>query len=1252
MEQTYAQTVYVKGKGYSLKYTLAPDERYYICEGFDEKPKSFVSVEIGSKINELDVIIGARAFQNQYLIKWLYLGTNIITIEEGAFANCGYISEIHYYTPSMSDIDINRDDGELEIFYNGLASYAELYVYNNVTRLPGQLFASTGGNNASLSKIVFKANSECADIGNRCFLGNRNLIEIEIEGNNEYFDCLPKSIENLHAHCFRKTGLRTISVEEGSSLKVINASSFRESELNEVDLKYATNLTDIGTGVFADCSKLQSVSLGAGDITFQMGNSDDPNFPDVAPHPFYNTPQLTNISIYLASQSSILNKFADNQSDAPWGANPYTFIKLYIKDELKFWKVCGDPDIEHVTFNSKTYITSLPKKDILIIPSHTCRYYKEYPIVGFKESLLETNDLAGLVYVHTYQENTKIKKAISAQAITTTLYIPNSVETFSNILKEKAQLLIINLPDSYTNIESEMAQDCTKLITVNLSKQTKTIGARAFYNCQNITTFSVPDTLESIGEEAFYNNSVNKLDLSKTKITDIDVGTFKKCKKLQSIELPENTLTKICAQAFKECESLESIDFPQSLTTIGEETFYGCVSIQKIQFKDSIETIGARAFYNCQNITTFFVPNKVTVINQQLLEGCIQLQNIELHENIISISKEAFKDCKILKSAWIRKSTDFVGKSVFENCNNIILYCEAEKKPEQWSEDWNISNRPVYWDVSAFGEEQGFNWIQSKNKKHIASYTGNEVEIWIPEQIDEVEVIGIHEKAFQNNTTIQNVIIPNSILQIGDYAFANCVALKKLWIGDRIITVNNTIFQDCTNLETICLGQRIIDFPINYDLANYEKLREIMVHQDNESYSSKRGLLYNKDGNELLVYPQAKEETEFKLPPGLVSIKPQVAKNARFLNALYIPASVTQIGEGAFSNESLKYVYLYGEASFGEAPEVSRYILRNREAENQVNIERLSEQLIVSQKLGDTDFLGFTFNGTHSLYDLGVIRTINSRINDTISPQITDKTATDDAQDGDLYFGTVNKIKTFTIDFAFDNLSEVSLRRLRTFCAYKQESDLIFDECPYKAYTAKITGTPTLKYLAFDDVGSGTLKRIYKGEGSIQFTCYYPYAHTLNSSTKRYVKNLMLDGNSEDEKDYYFVGQNLDYFLDASYPTKDQWAASSQLTTNTGTHTGENPGQLPAPFVLSRLGKVDKNSVFKVGNFQIKVLEDCYHLEWNSKLGIVSGCKTETGVRQLIAYSGNSYGTIPVGGIQSDDITLNGATLHYDYWYY
>jgi hypothetical protein len=57
----------------------------------------------------------------------------------------------------------------------------------------------------------------------------------------------------------------------------------------------------------------------------------------------------------------------------------------------------------------------------------------------------------------------------------------------------------------------------------------------------------------------------------------------------------------------------------------------------------------------------------------------------------------------------------------------------------------------------------------------------------------------------------------------------------------------------------------------------------------------------------------------------------------------------------------------------------------------------------------------------------------------------------------------------------------------------REVGDLWFAEAPYRVYSAKVTGQPKLSVIPFPDPTWG---RIYKGEGTIEFTCYYPYAHT------------------------------------------------------------------------------------------------------------------------------------------------------------
>ena len=137
------------------------------------------------------------------------------------------------------------------------------------------------------------------------------------------------------------------------------------------------------------------------------------------------------------------------------------------------------------------------------------------------------------------------------------------------------------------------------------------------------------------------------------------------------------------------------------------------------------------------------------------------------------------------------------------------------------------------------------------------------------------------------------------------------------------------------------------------------------------------------------------------------------------------------------------------------------------------------------------DYMGFTYNNTHSS-TLGIVRTSDgSRFNENLLPTIQDKTVPVPGGDGMYFFGSYYTQRQFSVSFAFDSLTEEQIGEVRRVFGDKQIHDLIFDEIPYKVYSAKVTGTATLKYIPFAE---SSTNRLYKGEGTIQFTCYQPYA--------------------------------------------------------------------------------------------------------------------------------------------------------------
>lgn len=138
------------------------------------------------------------------------------------------------------------------------------------------------------------------------------------------------------------------------------------------------------------------------------------------------------------------------------------------------------------------------------------------------------------------------------------------------------------------------------------------------------------------------------------------------------------------------------------------------------------------------------------------------------------------------------------------------------------------------------------------------------------------------------------------------------------------------------------------------------------------------------------------------------------------------------------------------------------------------------------------DFISFSFNNIDSS-ELGIIRTSSGdRYNIDLSPELEDKVIQIPGGDGSYYFGSNYSQKEWEIPIAFDSLTEKEFRRLNSFFNDKKIHDLIFYECPYKVYKARISDTPQLEYICFDWKG----ERIYKGEGVISFVCYNPFAYS------------------------------------------------------------------------------------------------------------------------------------------------------------
>ena len=171
------------------------------------------------------------------------------------------------------------------------------------------------------------------------------------------------------------------------------------------------------------------------------------------------------------------------------------------------------------------------------------------------------------------------------------------------------------------------------------------------------------------------------------------------------------------------------------------------------------------------------------------------------------------------------------------------------------------------------------------------------------------------------------------------------------------------------------------------------------------------------------------------------------------------------------------------------------------------------------------DFTGFTFNGVHCS-KFGLVRVSNGdRYEDDLVPDHSNEADDVPGGVGQYYWGEQIKEKKFSVDIAYDSVTENDKRAIKRWLHPDDKlHELIFDEKPYVKYFVKCTKNVTAKELCFNEDG----RRIYKGEFDIEFTAFMPYG----IERWRYLPNDTFVPNSVHE---------------AEYGNIMEWAESSQL---------------------------------------------------------------------------------------------------------
>ena len=171
--------------------------------------------------------------------------------------------------------------------------------------------------------------------------------------------------------------------------------------------------------------------------------------------------------------------------------------------------------------------------------------------------------------------------------------------------------------------------------------------------------------------------------------------------------------------------------------------------------------------------------------------------------------------------------------------------------------------------VNASEVEHGdYNYqVKSDGSVEITKYTGEGGNVTIPNVIKGKKVTSIGNYAFKyciGRYAVVTVSIPNSVKSIGEGAFLGCDKLTGITIPNSVVSIGGNAFYGCSSLTNITIPNSVK----NMTLAFYgcSNLTDINVGSKNKNYTSKDGVLFNKNITELIQYPRGNTRKSYTIP--------------------------------------------------------------------------------------------------------------------------------------------------------------------------------------------------------------------------------------------------------------------------------------------------------------------------------------------------------------------------------------------------
>ena len=185
--------------------------------------------------------------------------------------------------------------------------------------------------------------------------------------------------------------------------------------------------------------------------------------------------------------------------------------------------------------------------------------------------------------------------------------------------------------------------------------------------------------------------------------------------------------------------------------------------------------------------------------------------------------------------------------------------------------------------------------VLSDNTAQITGYSGSDLDLTIPAELDGYTVSSIGYEAFYRKKTLGTVNIPDDVTTIKTNAFRECTALKSIHLPAGLTTIEAGAFTSCSSLESVQIPDTVEAFGANA-FGYCTSLTEV-------NYPKKWRYVWTSDyiGS---PFRGCTKLTSITVPEGVTAI-PNYAFYYSSIQRISLPSTLTTIGSEAFRGANL-----------------------------------------------------------------------------------------------------------------------------------------------------------------------------------------------------------------------------------------------------------------------------------------------------------------------------------------------------------